>query len=194
MADNTTRASTSGGDVIRDKDRSGVKTAVSLIDVSDGADAEQLGLGKSLIITGTSAGLTTASTAYTSGDQMGTEITLASIIRANRGAVIQSAILIDKAKVLGAVDLFLFGAATTPAADNAANAWSDADMLTTQGIIHFTDVVQSANNYAVMATNLPMVVKPSSGTSIFADLVTRTANTFFGAVGDIVVVLGVIQD
>lgn len=190
MADNTTQG---GADTIRTKDRSGVKTDVALIDVSDGADAEQLGLGKNTPIIGTSAGLTTATTAYTAGDQLGTEITFTSIVRTNRGGIIQQASLVDKAKVIGAVDLYLFSAATTPAADNAANAWSDADMLNLIGVIHFNDVIVSANNYAVLATNLPFVIKPSTG-NVFGNLVTRTGHTFFGAVGDLQVRLGVSQD
>lgn len=194
MADNTTRAATSGGDVIRDVDRSGVKTGVSLIDISQSGDAELLGLGEARIITATSAGLTTATTAYTAGDQLGTELTLSSIVRTGKGAVIQSAALIDKANIVGAVDLFLFSAATTPAADNAANSWSDADMANCLGVLHFTDAVSSANNRVVLATNAPIVLKPGSGTSIFADLVTRTGHTFFGAGTDLIVALGVLRD
>lgn len=194
MADNTTRAATAGGDTIRDLDRSGVKTAIGIIDVAQASEGELLGLGDSRILTVTSAGLTTASTAYAVGDQMGTEITVASAVRAARGLVVQSAVAVDKAKVMGAFDLLVFQAATTPAADNAANAWSDADMLNLLGVIHFTDVMLSANNYEVMATNLPVVLKPSSGTSLYFDFVTRTANSFFGAVGDLVVNLGITRD
>lgn len=194
MADNTTRAATSGGDVIRDVDRSGVKTPVSLLDVSQSGDGELLGLGESRIVSATSAGLTTASTAYVTGDQLGTELTFASIVRSGKGSVIQSATLIDKAKIVGAVDLFLFSAATTPAADNAANAWSDGDMANLLGVLHFTDVVSSANNIAVLATNAPIVLKPGSGTSIFGNLVTRSGHTFFGATTDLIVALGVLRD
>lgn len=191
MADNTTQT---GNDTIRTIDRSSVETQVTAHDIAQSGEAELLGLGDTRIVTGTSAGLTTASTAYLTGEQLGTEITLANIVRTGKGAVIQSAVLIDKAKVIGAVDGYVFSAATTPAADNAANAWSDADMLNLVGVIHFTDVVTSANNYAVMATNLPLAVKPGSGTSLFLDLVTRTGHTFFGAVGDLQASLGVIRD
>lgn len=193
MADNETRKDASGTSVtVRDKDRSGVKTQVLVLDVTDGAATEVLGLPAETVLTGTSAGLTTASTTYTAGDQLGTEITISSATRSSRGISIVSAALIDKAKVIGACDAFLFNAATTPAADNAANSWSDADMLNLQGIIHFNDVIQSANNYVALATNLPIVYKPASGTSLILDLVTRTANAVFGAVGDLQVVLGVI--
>lgn len=191
MADNTVQT---GADTIRTRDRSGIKTQAMLLDVSDGSDAEQLGIGKNLPILGTSAGLTTASTAYTANDQLGTEITLSSIVRSNRGCILQSASLVDKSKLIGAVDAYIFSAATTPAADNAVNSWSDADMLNLLGIVHFMDVVTSNNNYAVGAVNLPMVLKPTSGTSLFLDLVTRTGHSFFGAVGDLQVTLGISQD
>lgn len=191
MADNT-QVNNGTGDTIRDKDRAGVKTQVVVVDVTDGAATEVLGVGADTVLTQASAGLTTATTAYTAGDQLGTELTVASVFRTGRGATIVSACLIDKAKVIGAVDAFLFSVATTPAADNAANAWSDADMLLCQGVIHLNDVIASANNYIALATNLPFVVKPGSGTSLFVDLVTRSGHTFFGAAGDLTLVLGVI--
>lgn len=194
MADNTQVAGGSG-DTIRDVDRSGIKTQMMLLDVAQTGEAELYGLGESRLVIATAAGLTTASTNYTSGDQLGTELSFASIVRTARGAVVQSAVLSDKAKVMGACDLYLFSAATTPAADNAANAWSDADMLNCIGVIHFTDIIVSANNYLIQATNMvPLVVKPGSGTTIYGDLVTRSANVFFGAATDLQVTLGVIRD
>lgn len=194
MSDNTERNLTSGGDIIRDVDRSGVKTQVELIDIAQAGDAELLGLGDSRIVTATSAGLTTASTAYVTGDQLGTELTFSNIVRSGKGAVIQSALVVDAAKIVASLDLFLFSAATTPAADNAANAWSDADMANLLGIVHLTDVVTSANNIAVLGTNTPVVLKPGSGTSIFGNLVTRSGHSFFGATTDLKVILGVTRD
>ena len=194
MADNTVLNTASGGDTIRDWDRSGVKTQVTAHDIAQSGEAELLGLGDSRIITVTSAGLTTATTAYVTGDQLGTELSFASIVRTAKGSVINSAAIIDKAKVLAAVDLFLFDSATTPAADNAANSWSDADMLKCLGVIHFADQIISANNHVLLPTNLPLVVKPASGTTILGDLVTRSGHTFFGAVGDVQVSLGVCRD
>lgn len=194
MADNTTRAVTSGGDTIRDVDRSGVKTQVSLLDISQSGDAELLGVGDTRPVSATSAGLTTSVTAYVAGDQLGTELTFSGITRTGKGVVVQSAVLLDKANIIGAVDLLLFSAATTPAADNAANAWSDADWANLLGVIHFTDVVSSANNRAGLASNCPVALKPGSGTSIFGDLVTRTGHTFFGATTDLIVALEVLRD
>lgn len=194
MADNTTRNATAGGDTIRALDRSSVKTPIDGLDIAQSGESELLGLGDSRIISATSAGLTTASTNYTSGDQLGTELSFSSIVRTGKGATIQSATLIDKAKVTSLVDLFLFQASTTPASDNAANSWSDADMLNCIGVLHFTDAIVSANNHVVLATNTPITIKPSSGTTIYGNLVARAATNFFGAVGDVVVNLGLIRD
>lgn len=194
MADNTLINAGSGGDTIRDIDRTSVKTQVVALDVAQTGDAELLGLGESRVVDATSAGLTTATTAYVTGDQLGTELSFTSIVRTGKGAVINSAVLVDKAKVTGSVDLFLFDASVTPAADNAANSWSDADMLKCIGIVHFTDSVTSALNSVNAATNLPIVVKPGTGTTIYGHLVTRSGHTFFGAVGDLVVRLGVLRD
>lgn len=142
-----------------------------------------------------SAGLTTATTAYTAGDQLGTEMTFASAARVSGGtSTVVSATLVDKAKVVGAVDLFLFDRSVTPAADNAANSWSDADMLFCLGVISFYSMFQSANNYiGVAGGGLPLIIQPNA-TSIFGHLITRSGHTFFGAVGDLVVSLGIVQD
>lgn len=138
-------------------------------------------------VTFTSAGLTTATTAYTAGDVLGTELTVASVARVNAGYLtIVDAKLVDAANIIGAVDAYIFNAASTPAADNAANAWADADMVNLVGLIHFGDVIISANNRITLPLNLPLTIKCGTGTtSLFMVLVTRAAHTFFGAVGNL---------
>jgi hypothetical protein len=191
MADNSNQQ---GNDPIRTLDRSGTKTQQFGFDVARSGDAELLGPADSRTLLLTSAGLTTASTNYTTGDQMGTEMSHATAVRTAKGLVVVSASIVDKAKVIGATDLYVFDASTTPAADNAAAAWSDADMLKLLGIIHFNDVITSGNNYQVLATNLPLVLKPASGTTVYFDFVARANPAFFGAVGDLQVRLGIVQD
>lgn len=146
-------------------------------------------------VTFASAGLTTGATAYVAGDVLGTEITLANVARSNGGfATIVGGLLLDKANVIGMVDLFLFSAASTPAADNAANAWSDGDAANLLDVIHFGDLIASANNRLVRAVTAPHTVKCGAGTtSIYGVLVTRAAHSFFGAVGDLVGRLQIIQ-
>lgn len=193
MADNSTQT---GNDTIRTLDRSGIKTGVNLFDISQSGEAELFGLGDSITIKVQSAGLTTSTTAYNTGDTLGTELTFANAVRTGKGAVIQSALVTDAAKVTGTtgVDLFLFDAASTPAADNAANSWSDTNILKCLGVIHFSDVLVSANNHIWLATNLPVTIKPASSTSIFGVMVTRSGHTFFGAVTDLQVILGILRD
>lgn len=141
-----------------------------------------------------STGLTTATTAYTNGDQLGALIEFTNVARASGGgAVIQSATLLDKAKLVGGVDLFLFDRSVTAAADNAANAFSDADMLNCLGVLTFPGPRVSANNNIATAEMSGLAVV-CNATSIFGALVTRSDHTFFGAVDDLVVSLTVLQD
>ena len=188
MADNTVMGST---DTLRTKDRTTYKTPATLIDVSDGVAAELLGLVPPDVPTLSSSGLTTVTTAYTAGDVLGAEFVFAAARASGRGVVITSAVLIDKAKVVQAVDAFVFDRASTPAADNAANSWADADAANCKGIIQFPAPTASAlNGIAVANNNLPLVVKGNSSVNIYVVLVTRASHTFFGAATDLVLALG----
>jgi hypothetical protein len=146
------------------------------------------------LITRTAAGLTTATTAYTSGDVVGTEMLFdigeAGAARGEIGGVT----IIDKAGVLGACDLFLFDAPSTPAADNAPNSWADADMANLICVVPAATVYTSALNRAIIwippNDDMPYV---ASTNVLYGVLVTRTANGFFGAVGDVIVKLFIEQ-
>src|SRR5689334_6525222 len=93
------------------------------------------------------ASLTTSITTYTSGDQLGTEISVTTGVGASGYVTISSVSMVDYSKVIGQVDALFFNAATTPASDNAANSWSDADMLKLIGAISIPSPTVSANNY-----------------------------------------------
>jgi len=138
----------------------------------------------------TSAGLTTSVTAYTSGDSVGTEfvfaLTPATTLSSGRG-VILGASIIDEGNVLAACDLAIFNAASTPAADNAANAWSDANIRNFVGVIKFAtaDVNASANNrFASALLGSPLPFEAPTG-SLYGSLITRSANAVFTAVTDV---------
>lgn len=137
-----------------------------------------------------SAGLTTVTTAYTDGDQLGTILTFAPA-GSPVALFIVSATLIDAANIVGAVDLFLFDRSVTLAADNAAGpAVSDADALFLEGIIPFPYPVNAGNNRIAHVDSLAIPVKPNvAATGFFGALVTRSAHTFFGAVGNLQVIL-----
>jgi hypothetical protein len=145
------------------------------------------------LITRTSAGLTTATTAYTSGDVVGTEM-LFDIGEA--GAALGEIVgltIIDKAAGLGACDLFLFSAPSTPAADNAPNSWADADMANLICVVPAATVYTSALNKAITWTTQEEMPYVSTTNVLYGVLVTRTANGFFGAVGDVIVKLFIEQ-
>lgn len=147
-----------------------------------------------------SAGLTTSTTAYTSGDQLGTELTFASCARVSgQGGVIVGAVLLDKPKVLSAtpadVDLLLFSSSITGAADNAAFDDSDTDMGELVAKIRFSlaDWVSMSSNAFNQQQNLA-IGYTCDATSLFGILVSRTNHTFFGAVTDLRVALTVVRD
>jgi hypothetical protein len=146
-----------------------------------------LNLGQLVV---TSAGLTTATTAYTDGDQLGTQLTFLGSGNPT-GIVILAAQLVDKANIIGAVDLFLFDRSVTLASDNAAGPnVSDADMLFTQGVIEFPYPKLAGSNRLSHIDSLGLAVKPNvAATGFFGALVTRSGHTFFGAAGDLQVVL-----
>lgn len=141
-----------------------------------------------------SSGLTTATNAYVAADQMGAILEFPNAARAAGGTgTIQSATLLDKAAIVGAVDLFLFDRTVTVATDNAAAAFSDADMAFCLGILRFPPPIVNANNglAAIEASGLGFDL---DGTSLFGAMVTRSGHTFFGAASDLVVSLHVVQD
>lgn len=138
----------------------------------------------------TSAGLTTSVTAYTTGDQLGTQFAFPAAARAAGGSGrVIGAMLMDKAKVMGAANLFLFYESVTPAADNAAVSFSDADAAKCVGIVQLTNVFQTGNNYLVspaQGLNQPYYC---TATTLYGCLTTGTGNAVFGAATDIVVTL-----
>lgn len=140
-----------------------------------------------------SSGLTTATTAYTTGDQLGAILTFANAVRQpGATAVIQSATLLDQSAVIGAVDLYLFDRSVTVSSDNAAAAFSDADMLFCLGVISFGAPIGGTGNSIATAVS-GLGIMPNA-TSLFAAMVTRSGHTFFGAATALAVSLHILQD
>ena len=127
----------------------------------------------------TSAGLTTAVTAYTSGDQLGTEINLSFATPHTQLVVVTGIYMLDISNVIGATDFYFFNGASTPAADNAAASWSDANILKLIAVINATQVNTSGANKTVTWTGR-MPFQLNSGESLLLNLVTRTGNAVFG--------------
>lgn len=131
-----------------------------------------------------SSGLTTATTAYTSGDVLGAEMTMTLRDRgAAVGGKIIGAVVTDDSDVIGAIDLFFFEGASTPAADNAANAWSDANFQLLAGVMSVaTTVIDSANNKAMVSSNSTQSIPfYTTGTALYVVAVTRTGNAVFAS-------------
>jgi hypothetical protein len=122
----------------------------------------------------TSAGLTNA--AYAAGDQLGNQYTIANAARVSGGSGrITSVVLLDEADVVGPVTVLFFDRSVTPAADNAAASFSDADMLFHVGTVELAQVTDLALNRSVSANSIS-VPYTCNATSLFASVITRTAN------------------
>jgi hypothetical protein len=130
-----------------------------------------------------SSGLTTATTAYTSGDQLGAEmtVTLASNSEPCSGYIV-GALVTDDSDVMGAVDLVFFTAASSPAADNAAAAWADANAQTITAAMSLTTVIDTGAN-RVVTTGLADVKVPFVAPTgrLFLNAITRTGNAVFAS-------------
>lgn len=144
------------------------------------------------------AGMTIATTQYAAGDQMGTEMTFPVCAASGKGAIINDATAqyLKPGVILGALDLYLFKTASTPAGDNAVADWADSNVDDNfLGLITFEKPTETASNGVARAVSgLPITVKGSSSVNIFGVAVVRVAPTvFFGAATDIWFRLGVAQ-
>jgi hypothetical protein len=139
-------------------------------------------------LAGTSAGLTLSVTAYTSGDQLGEQITLAGAARnQGGGGYITGIVLIDAADVMGAVDVVFSRASITPAANNAPATFSDADALNIVGVVSIVaaGVVDLGGNRTCSANSVRIPYDCGDGTALYVNLITRTGNAVFAAVTDL---------
>ena len=128
------------------------------------------------------SGVTTATTAYTAGDQVGTQVSLTGAARASGGSgTIVAVQLIDQSDIIGAYDVVFSRASITPASDNAAFAISDADSLNVVGLVALAGAYDIGNNRIAQATNLAVPYDCSGGTTLYANLITRYGHTFFTA-------------
>jgi hypothetical protein len=142
-------------------------------------------------VVSTSAGLTTTAVAYTAGDQVGTEFVFAGCARDSAGTgTIVGVFLVSAADTIGTFDLLISNATITPAADNAAFAFSDADSLKARALIQLAGAYDIGNNRIAQAFNLAIPYK-CAVTSLFGYVVTRSAiaATPFAAPTDIQITL-----
>jgi hypothetical protein len=140
-----------------------------------------------------SAGLTTATTSYSIGDQVGTIFTFTNAAIDSGGTgVVLSAVVLDKADVMTDMRLHFWKATVTLASDNAAFTVSDADMQNYLGYVSASAIDVGANRVAVVP-NIGLGYS-CAATSLFMAVQTMTAHTFYGATADIWVALHVLLD
>jgi hypothetical protein len=143
-----------------------------------------------------SSGLTTASTSYTAGDQVGAIQNISSVFRT--GALygyIVGAVLSDEGDVVpttAGYDIYFWSASVTLASDNAAGpAVSDSDMRLLRAKIEmpaFRD--EGANRTSTWWGSVPVA---SADTSLYYSYVTRGDHSFFAATSDLYLILHVQQ-
>lgn len=128
----------------------------------------------------TSSGLTTATTAYSAGDQVGTQFTFAgAAIATGGGGYIESIVLNDETAIIGTYTAWIFRSSATAASDNAAFSISDADSENLVGVVQLGPVYSGVNNFT--ATWLGSLPYDCAATSLFVLLQTNAGHTFFGA-------------
>jgi len=135
-----------------------------------------------------SSGLTIATTAYTSGDQVGSIFSFAPMtdLVGGRG-VLRGVNITDEGDVLGACDLLLFSDFVTLPGDNNPYVITDAEARVTVAYIPFAtaDIVDFGNQkFGSFRQPVPFHTTRADNT-LFGALITRSANAFFTAVSDV---------
>lgn len=139
-----------------------------------------------------SGGLTTSTTAYVAGDQVGTQFELTNAARASGGfGVITSVVLNSAGALIGAYDVVISRASITPASDNAAFSISAADTRKVVAVIPLASAVALGSGRVAQALNIAIPYDCSGGTSLYANLICRAGHTFFAAVTDLELVVHV---
>lgn len=137
-----------------------------------------------------SSGLTTATTAYSTGDQVGAIFEFANAARASGGSgTIVGIVLISAADIIGAYDAAIFDSSVSLAADNAAFTISDADALKLVGLSQLAGAFDIGANRIAQAFNVAIPYVCSGSASLFAGLICRAGHTFFGAATDLQLIL-----
>ena len=203
MADNTTLNTGSGGDVVRTQDRSSVKTPVVVLDLGsdsaeslvDGTAAAPAALmpvgGKTVRVVQTPT--VSAASAYAIKDAVGGLLTFANAARVSGGSIIiEAATILDLDRQMAVMDLVLFDQTFTATSDNAAFDPSDADLANVIGVISFNQWADFNDNAIASRSGLGFAAK-LAGTSLFGQLVTRSAPTY-NSTSDITVILHITQN
>lgn len=140
--------------------------------------------------TATIGGLTTATTLYTAGDQMGTlmELTNMAATSGGQGWIGTLGLIVDKIGVVGPVRAWFFKESVTLASDNSAFSLSDADQAKCVGTIVFPSPADANNNARCTLPGVNLDYE-CTATSLFVAMQTLTTHTVhFDAADDLTVV------
>lgn len=123
--------------------------------------------------------------AYASGDRLGSVMTLTSpAIKAGVGAKLEDVIIIDAAVQSQAIDILFFeDSPTIASADNAAIDFTDTQALKLIGSVSFlaADYKATASNSYAHKAGLGMWLTPKSASSLYALLVCRSGTPTYAA-------------
>jgi hypothetical protein len=132
-----------------------------------------------------STGLATSGGGYTVNNQMGNAFVFNGAARRTGGyGMVSTITLVDEANIIGAVDLYLFAQAVTPASDRSAVSFSDSDMQHYVGTVSFPAPTNLVNNRATSIPALGMSYV-CANTSLYGYLVTLTSHTTFNDAANI---------
>ena len=129
----------------------------------------------------TAAPTVTASSAYATGNQVGTKLTLANAARVASGSgVIQSVILNSKSAQTAQFDVIFFSSDPTGTTftDKTAVAVAVADFDKVLGVAHITDWTAMGTTSVGTLTGVGLPFALPSGTAIYAMIVVRGTPTF----------------
>lgn len=133
------------------------------------------------IVTQTIAPPVTASSAYASGNAVGTLMLMPTATRETGGsALVQSALVYSKSAQTAQVDLFLFKSNPTAStcADKTAFSLAAADFDKVVGVIHVTDWTSAGTPSVGQGQTQALPFALASGTAMYACAVTRGTPTF----------------
>lgn len=143
----------------------------------------------------TASGLTTSITAYTAGDMLGTELTVTNAVSASGGRGVITGIQVQNSSTnsTGALDMRFFNAASTPAADNAANSWSDANSRLQVVAYQIAAPVASALNSTSYAGNLWLPFKTNADANLYLNVIALGTPAVFSAATDLQYTIEILQ-
>ena len=147
------------------------------ISVSSNGDLHTVGRRDLVKSANTVTGLTTSSTNYSAGDQLGNLITVPLAARVSGGSgTIVGVVLADQSDVIGAVDVVFFDTTSvTLAGNNNAFSINTTDVLEVVGIAQLGNALDIGATRVAQLYNIAIPYTLSTGTSLGAALMTRSS-------------------